>query len=307
MSAPIRARGPWQLAFERLARDRWAIVAGSAIGVIVAVAVFAPLVARVVDHPPEAQYRETGLSPSGIPVGPGRAFLLGTDGLGRDILVRVAYGARVSLVVGVLASGLAVAFGAMVGIVAAWFGGAIDTILSRLMDVVLSLPFLVFALALVAIVGPSLAVSIVVIAFFSWASVGRVVRAQALSIREQEYIRAAQSLGAGSFRIMFVEILPNVAATLIVYATLLIPSSIAFEATMSFLGLGVVPPTPSWGNMLADSIAFYKVAWWFVAFPGAALVGTTLAFNILGDSVRDAFDPRHDQTILVAAGKEKKP
>jgi peptide/nickel transport system permease protein len=260
---------------------------------------FAPWISAAVEHSPEAQFRETGLSPSGIPVSPNREFLFGTDGLGRDVLVRIAYGARVSLLVGVLASGLAVVVGALVGIVAAWFGGIVDTILSRLMDVVLSLPFLVFALALVAVVGPSLTISIVVIAFFSWASVGRVVRAQALSIREQEYVRAARSLGAGSLRIMFVEILPNVAATLIVYATLLIPSSIAFEATMSFLGLGVVPPTPSWGNMLADSIAFYKVAWWFVVFPGAALLGTTLAFNVLGDSVRDAFDPRHDQTIAV--------
>ena len=295
---------PWRLAFERLRSDRWAIAAAAGIVCIVLVAIFAPLIAGAVEHSPEAQFRETGLSPSGIPVGPSRVFLLGTDGLGRDILVRIAYGARVSLVVGVLASGLAVALGAFVGIVAAWFGGVVDTILSRLMDVVLSLPFLVFALALVAIVGPSLTISIVVIAFFSWASVGRVVRGQALSIREQEYVRAARSLGAGSMRIMFVEILPNVAATLIVYATLLIPSSIAFEATMSFLGLGVVPPTPSWGNMLADSIAFYKVAWWFVVFPGAALVGTTLAFNVLGDSVRDAFDPRHDQTIVLDAGKE---
>lgn len=307
MSEGIRARGPWQLAFERLRRDRWAIVAAAGIVFIVLVAIFAPLVAAVADHPPQAQFRESGLSPSGIPVGPNRTFLFGTDGLGRDVLVRVAYGARISLVVGVLASGLAVAVGAMVGIIAAWFGGVVDTILSRLMDIVLSLPFLVFALALVSVVGPSLTISIVVIAFFSWASVGRVVRAQALSIREQEFVRAARSLGAGSFRIMFVEILPNVAATLIVYATLLIPSSIAFEATMSFLGLGVVPPTPSWGNMLADSIAFYKVAWWFVAFPGAALVGTTLAFNLLGDSVRDAFDPRHDQTIAVHAEKEEYP
>jgi peptide/nickel transport system permease protein len=294
----IRARGPWQLAFERLSRDRWATVATAGIAFTILVALFAPWIAATLEHSPEAQFRETGLSPSGIPVAPNREFLFGTDGLGRDILVRIAYGARVSLLVGVLASGLAVAVGAFVGIVAAWFGGAVDTVLSRLMDVVLSLPFLVFALALVAVVGPSLTISIVVIAFFSWASVGRVVRAQALSIREQEYVRAARSLGAGSLRIMFVEILPNVAATLIVYATLLIPSSIAFEATMSFLGLGVVPPTPSWGNMLADSIAFYKVAWWFVVFPGAALLGTTLAFNVLGDSVRDAFDPRHDQTIV---------
>jgi len=299
MTESIRARGPWQLAFERLRGDRWAIVAAAGIAFIIVVALFAPWIAAAVDHSPEAQFRETGLSPSGIPVGPGREFLFGTDGLGRDVLVRIAYGARVSLVVGMVASGLAVAVGALVGIVAAWFGGPVDTILSRLMDVVLSLPFLVFALALVAVVGPSLTISIVVIAFFSWASVGRVVRAQALSIREQEYVRAARSLGAGSLRIMFVEILPNVAATLIVYATLLIPSAIAFEATMSFLGLGVVPPTPSWGNMLADSIAFYKVAWWFVVFPGAALLGTTLAFNVLGDSVRDAFDPRYEQTIVL--------
>jgi peptide/nickel transport system permease protein len=270
---------------------------------VVLVAILAPLVAELLHHTPQAQFREEGLSVSGIPVGPNRTFLLGTDGLGRDVLVRVVYGARVSLIVGVLASGLAVFVGAIVGIAAGWFGGLIDTILSRLMDVVLSLPFLVFALALVAVVGPSLTISIVVIAFFSWASVGRVVRGQALSIREQEYVRAARAMGASNSRIMFVEILPNVAATLIVYATLLIPSSIAFEATLSFLGLGVVPPTPSWGNMLADSIAYYKVAWWFVVFPGAALLGTTLFFNVLGDSVRDAFDPRHDQTIGLNADR----
>lgn len=299
MNPPIRGRSPWRLAFERIRRDRWAIAAAATIALTILMAIFAPLVAGLVGHSPEDQFRETGLSASGIPVGPNRTFLFGTDGLGRDVLVRVVYGARISLVVGVLASGLAVLVGALVGIASAWFGGVIDTILSRLMDIVLSLPFLVFALALVAVVGPSLMISIVVIAFFSWASVGRVVRGQALSIREHEYVRAARSLGASNLRIMFVEILPNVAATLIVYATLLIPSSIAVEATMSFLGLGVVPPTPSWGNMLADSIAFYKVAWWFVVFPGAALVSTTLAFNILGDSVRDAFDPRHDQTIVV--------
>jgi peptide/nickel transport system permease protein len=301
MTQQIHGRGPWRLAFERLRRDRWAIAGTAAIACVILLALLAPWVAELLHHSPEAQFREEGLSVSGIPVGPNRTFLLGTDGLGRDVLVRIAYGARVSLLVGILASGLAVFVGAIVGIVAGWFGGLIDTILSRVMDVVLSLPFLVFALALVAVVGPSLTISIVVIAFFSWASVGRVVRGQALSIREQEYVRAARAMGASNTRIMFVEILPNVAATLIVYATLLIPSSIAFESTMSFLGLGVIPPTPSWGNMLADSIAYYKVAWWFVVFPGAALLGTTLAFNVLGDSVRDAFDPRHDQTIGMKA------
>ena len=162
------------------------------------------------------------------------------------------------------------------------------------MDVVLSLPFLVFALALVAVVGPSLTISVTVIAFFTWASVGRVVRAQALSIRELEYVQAARTLGASHARIMFVEILPNVTASVIVYTTLLIPGAIIGEATLSFLGLSVVPPTPSWGNMLADAMAYYRVAWWFVFFPGAALLITTVAFNVLGDSVRDALDPRRD-------------
>ena len=163
------------------------------------------------------------------------------------------------------------------------------------MDVVLSLPFLVFAIALVSVVGPSLTISIAVIAFFSWASVGRIVRGQTLSLKETEYIEAARSLGAGDARIMFVEILPNVLAPVIVYATLLIPGAIVFEATLSFLGLGVVPPTPTWGNMLAESLGFYQVAWWYVLFPAAALLLTTLAFNLLGDSVRDAFDPRGER------------
>jgi peptide/nickel transport system permease protein len=247
-------------------------------------------------HGPAQQFLDVGLSPAGIPVGPGVTFLLGTDGLGRDVLVRIAYGTRVSLLVGLLASGIAVTVGAVVGIAAGWYGGIVDRLLSRMMDVFLALPFLIFALALVAVVGPSLKISVTVIAFFSWASVARIVRAQTLQIRELEYVQAARVLGAGNARIMFVEILPNVAASLIVYATLLIPGAIVAEATLSFLGLSVVPPTPSWGNILADAMAYYKVAWWFVFFPGAALLITTMAFNLLGDSVRDALDPRRDQS-----------
>jgi len=296
-STVIRSRGPWELAFERLRGDRAAVAAAATIMGIVVLAIAAPVVAGIVGHSPVAQYRQSGLSPSGIPVAPNRTFWFGTDGLGRDVLVRVVYGARISLLVAVTSSLLAVIAGALIGITAGWYGGWVDTLLSRLMDVVLSLPLLIFALALVAVAGPGLIISIVVIAFFSWASVGRIVRGQTLSIRENDYVGAARLMGASHGRIMFVEILPNVAATVIVYSTLLIPSAIAFESTLSFLGLGVVPPTPSWGNMLYDSIAYYKVAWWFVAFPGAALLGTTLAFNVLGDSVRDAFDPRHDQTI----------
>jgi peptide/nickel transport system permease protein len=299
--AIVRSRGPWELALERLRRDRTAIGSAATLLAIVLLAAVAPLISSAVGHGYAQQYLDVGLSETGIPLAPNRTFLLGTDSLGRDILVRIAYGTRVSLLVGLLASALAVFIGTLVGIVAGWYGGLVDRALSRTLDVFLALPFLIFALALVAVVGPSLTISVTVIALFCWASVGRIVRAETLSIREREYVQAARTLGASPSRIMFVEILPNVAPAVIVYATLLIPGAITAEATLSFLGLSVVPPTPSWGNMLADAMAYYKVAWWFVFFPGAALLLTTVAFNLLGDSVRDALDPRRDQSAPAAA------
>ena len=288
---PIEGRSPVQLAWARLRRDPVAIASAVTIAVLVAVAAGAPLIAHLVGHDPYTQYRETGLTPDGLPVGPSRHFLLGTDNLGRDLLVRIVYGTRISLLVGVVSTMLAVAAGVVVGLTAGYFRGAVDTLLARFMDVVLSFPFLLFAIALVSIVGPSLTVSIFVIAFFSFAAVGRIVRGQTLSIREREYIEAARSLGASDLRIMVIDVLPNLAAPVIVYTTLLIPTAIVFEATLSFLGLGVVPPTPTWGSMLSDSLQFYQVAWWYVLFPGLALLITTLAFNLLGDGVRDALDP----------------
>jgi peptide/nickel transport system permease protein len=299
--APVRAiegRSPWRLAYERLREDRVAIGSAAIIVLIVLMALGAPIVAALVGHGPNTQYRTTGLSPQGIPVGPGTKFLLGTDELGRDVLVRILYGARVSLLAGVVAATLAVVVGVVVGLVAGYFGNVVDTLLSRFMDVVLSLPYLVFAIALIAALGrPSLFVSIGVISFFSFSSVGRIVRGQVLSIKEKEFIEAARSLGASDLRIMFIDILPNVLAPVIVYVTLLVPLAIVFEATLSFLGLGVVPPTASWGGMLASSIDYYQVAWWYVVFPGSALLVTTLAFNLIGDSVRDAFDPRYNPLV----------
>jgi peptide/nickel transport system permease protein len=292
----IEGRSPWRLAFDRLRHDRVAIASAVVIVLVALMAIFAPVVSAIVGHGPDTQYRTTGLSPAGIPVGPNSTFLLGTDELGRDVLVRIFYGARVSLLAGVGASVIAVAIGVVIGLLAGYFSGPVDTALSRFMDVVLSLPYLVFAIALISVVGPSLVVSIAVIAFFSFASVGRIVRGQVLSIRQKEFVEASQSLGAGDLRIMFVDILPNVLAPVIVYTTLLIPLAIVFEATLSFLGLGVVPPTPDWGSMLAESVQDYQVAWWYVVFPGLALLITTLAFNLLGDSVRDAFDPRYKRT-----------
>jgi peptide/nickel transport system permease protein len=293
------------LARERLRNDRVAMVSAVVIVLIVLAALGAPLVAHLLGHGPNQQFRDTGLTEEGIPVGPNRSFFFGTDELGRDVFLRVLYGARISLLAGVAASGIAVVIGVVIGLAAGYFGGIVDSVLARFMDVVLSLPYLVFAIALVSLVGPSLLITIVVIAMFSWASVGRVVRGQALACREREFVESARALGAGNLRIMFIDILPNVLGPAIVYATMLIPLSIVFEATLSFLGVGVLPPTATWGNMLAESLPFYRVAWWFVVFPGLALLVTTVAFNLLGDSVRDALDPRGPQGRFRRGGRPR--
>lgn len=291
----IEGRSPWQLAWQRLRRDRVAMISLVVIVLIALMAIFAPLVAKFTGHGVFTQYRQAGLTPEGLPKPPTGTFVFGTDDLGRDILVRIAYGARISLLVGVVATALTVAIGVVVGLAAGYLGGIVDTVLARIVDLVLSFPFLLFAISLVSITGPSLTISILVIAFFSWASVARIVRGQVLSIREKEYVEAARSLGSNDFRIMFVDVLPNVLAPVIVYTTLLVPTVIVIEATLSFLGLGVPPPTATWGGMLSESVNYYRVAWWFIAFPGAALLVTTLAFNLFGDGVRDAFDPRSDR------------
>ena len=287
----IQGRGPWRLAWERLRRDPVALTSAATLVLIAAAAIAAPAVAHAVGHGPDDQYPDIGLTPAGLPVGPSRTFLLGTDNLGRDLLVRILYGARISLLVGAVATLLATVAGVVVGLAAGYLGGAVDVALARFMDMVLSFPYLLLAIALVSVFGASLTISMLVIAFFSWAAIGRVVRGQALSIREKEYVEASWSVGSGTLRVMFVEILPNLLAPVLVLATLLVPTAIVFEATLSFLGLGVAPPTPTWGGMLSDSLAFYQVAWWFPLFPGLALLATTLAFNLLGDSVRDALDP----------------
>jgi peptide/nickel transport system permease protein len=296
----VEGRSPWLLAWARLRRDKVAVASFAVICVIVLLAVFAPVIAHLLGHGPNTQFTRTGLSPEGIPVGPSSHFFFGTDDLGRDVFLRVIYGARISLLVGVVASGLAVLVGLLVGLAAGYFAGPVDSVLSRFMDVVLSLPYLVFAIALVSLSGPSLTITIAVIAFFSWASVGRIVRGQVMAIKEKEFIEAARAGGSSHARIMFVDLLPNVLAPTIIYATMLIPLSIVFESTLSFLGIGVLPPTATWGNMLAEAIPYYQVAWWFVTFPGLALLITTMAFNLLGDSIRDAFDPRASHFFATA-------
>jgi ABC-type dipeptide/oligopeptide/nickel transport system permease subunit len=297
LEAPqIQGRSPFALAMRRLRRDKVAMVSLAVIALIVLMAVFAPVFAHLTGHPPNEQYRDTGLTPDGLPRAPNGTFWLGTDDLGRDVLVRIAYGARVSLLVGVAATAITVAVGIVLGLAAGFLGGIVDTVLARLIDVVLSVPFLLVAIALVSVTGPSLSITVLVIGFFSWASVARIVRGQVLSLREREFVEAARSLGAGDTRIMFVDILPNVLAPVIVYTTLLVPVVIVTQATLSFLGLGLPPPTADWGGMINEAQSYYTTAWWFILFPGLALLITTLAFNLFGDGVRDAFDPRADRS-----------
>ncbi|MFD1575144.1 ABC transporter permease [Agromyces cerinus subsp. nitratus] len=292
-STEVQARGSGRLTLSRLLRDPASIASMIAILLIIAFALCAPLIAAWTGHGPTEQFRETGLTPEGIPVGPNAEFLFGTDQLGRDVLVRLAYGAQVSLLVGVLASIVASVIGIAIGTIAGFSGGVVDTVLSRTMDLVMSVPFLLCAIALVSVLGPSLSLSIAVIVFFSWTGLARVIRGQVLALRHREFVEAARSLGASRTSIMFRDILPNLVVPIIVYTTLMIPAAIVFEATLSFLGLGIVPPTPSWGNMLADAAngSLYLVAWWMVVVPGGALLALTLAFNLLGDGLRDALDP----------------
>lgn len=295
---PIRGRGPWELAWRRLRKDRVAMLSLAVIALIFLIALCAPLIGHLIGHGPNEQFRDHGaLDENGLPVGPSSRFWFGTDNLGRDVLVRTVYGARISLLVGVVSTLLTVAIGTLVGLAAGYFGGIVDMVLARVVDIVLAVPFILVAVALVSIFSPGLVISILVIGFFSWASVARVVRGQVLSLKEKEYVEAARSLGASDVRIMFVDILPNVVATVVIYASLLIPVVIVTQAALSFLGLGLQPPTADWGGMISDAQELYQQAWWWLAAPGGALVITTLAFNLLGDGVRDALDPRTDRLL----------
>ena len=287
-------RGSTSLTMRRLARDPASIAAAVGILLIIVLALAAPLIAQLTGHGPNEQFRDIGLSPEGLPIAPGASFLLGTDQLGRDVLVRLAFGARISLVVGVAASLAAALVGVLVGITAGYFGGRVDTVLSRVMDLVMSIPFLLAAIALVSVAGPSIALSTAVIVFFTWAPLGRVIRGQTLALRRREFVEAARSLGAGPLSIIGRDILPNLMVPILIYTTLMVPGAIVFEATLSFLGMGVVPPTASWGGMLAEAAnnSIYLVAPWLVLIPGMALLIATLAFNTLGDGLRDALDPR---------------
>jgi ABC-type dipeptide/oligopeptide/nickel transport system permease subunit len=365
----IAARSPLALFWRRLRRDKVALVALAFIVLLVVVAIFAGQIVKLFGaHPPNAQ-NSNALDSFGSAAAPGHGYLMGTDALGRDVFSRTIYGARVSLSTAFIATGLIVVIGVTLGMIAGYYRGAVDSVLSRSMDVVLAFPVLLLALGLgaacslkgcltaqsvgrdlfiagvvvllipvataaisqargrpgfSAIVGtdwilrlapgaviifaglvftfivpsqktliqPGLPVVIFVITLAGWPYMARIIRGQVLSLREKEFVEAARSLGASDARIIFRHILPNLVAPIIVYTTLLIPTNILFEAALSFLGVGVQPPTASWGAMIADAISIFDTAWWYMTFPGVALLLTVLAFNLIGDGLQDALNPR---------------
>jgi peptide/nickel transport system permease protein len=304
-SEPIEGRTPWQLFWARFKQDRAAFLGLGVILVLVVIALLAPVIARTVaHHGPNQIFTREVLDEFGLPKGPSSEFWFGADKAGRDLFVRVIYGARTSLLVAVVATGISVAIGIVLGITAGYFGGKIDTAISRVIDVILSLPLLLFAIGIAAacsttkegclggVVKPGLSLVVFIIALFSWPYIARIIRGNTLSLREKEFIEASRSLGASNARIMFVDVLPNLVAPIIVYATLIIPNNIIFEAALSYLGLGLPQDIPSWGRMLSDATRLLEVAPWMFFFPSVFLVLTTLSFNLLGDGLRDALDPR---------------
>jgi peptide/nickel transport system permease protein len=302
----VARKTPAQLFWARLRQDKAALAGGVVIILLVAIAIFGgPLAVALTGHSPN-EIVSNSTDDYGVPFGPRANLWFGADAEGRDLFVRTMYGARISLFVGVVASGLALLIGLVVGLTAGFFGGWIDTVLSRSADVLLAVPQILIAVGIVAacysksgcvggLLKPGLPVVIAVITLFSWSYIARIVRGYTLSIREKEFVESARAAGATNFRILWQEVFPNLVGPLVVYATLLIPTNILFEAALSYLGLGVPSTQPSWGSILNDASQLYDVAWWLMVFPGGFLIITTLAFNLLGDGLRDAFDVRSER------------
>jgi peptide/nickel transport system permease protein len=278
----------------RFRQDTFAVVGLVAIVIIVLLAIFAPWVAP---HNPTTQYND-GLTNAGMPVGPKlfgahTRFWLGTDTLGRDLLSRIIFGARASLLVGVFANGLALVLGVIFGLTAGFFRGWVETMIMRATDVMMAFPIYLFAIALSAAINkPGIWVLVLVIGLAYWTPMTRVIHGEVLSIREKEFVDAARLTGCSNQRILYRHIMPHLVAPIIVYTSLGIATTILFEAVLSFIGLGVQPPTPSWGQMIADGQNYYLSAPHLMIYPGLAIMITVLAFNLVGDGLRDAFDPQ---------------
>jgi peptide/nickel transport system permease protein len=285
--AIIAYHSHWSLVWRRFSHDRMALVGALVVLLLIIAAVFAPLLAP---HDP-SQIFDSGLTLDGTPVGPNQEFPLGADALGHDQLSRILYGARVSLTIGIVANGIAMLIGVLLGSLGGYFTGAVSAIVMRFTDIMMSFPILLLAIALVAVLKPSIWIVIFVIAFSYWAPVARIIHGQVLGMKHRDFIDAARALGVGNAGILFRHILPHIIPVIIVYTTLGIATNVLFEAALSYLGVGVQPPTPSWGGMISEGQTFYRSAPWLVMYPGLAIMLTVLGFNMLGDGLRDALDP----------------
>ncbi len=284
---PRDTSGYWRSAWERLRHDRAALIGGFIVIALATVALLAPVIAP---YDPNQRFRD-GLGDLGQPLPAGGKFLLGTDGIGRDLLSRLIWGGQVSLLIGVAANSLAVALGLILGATAGYAQGVLGQIIMRLVDVLMAFPPLLLAIALAALLRPSVGVVITVIALTYWIYLARIVYGQTLSLREKEFIEAARAVGAGHVSIIVRHLMPHLASVAIVYATLGIASTVLTEASLSYLGIGVRPPTASWGSLIREAQQYYRAAPGLILFPGLVLTLAVMGFNLLGDGLRDALDP----------------
>jgi peptide/nickel transport system permease protein len=266
-----------------LSKNRLAVAGGMLVALVFVLSIFAPLI---------APYNPSSIDIKNILVGPSYSHLLGTDDLGRDVLSRMLWGGRVSLEVGFVAVGIATIIGILLGAFAGYYGGWIDSVIMRTVDIMLSIPTIFLILAVIAILEPSIINIMIVIGLTSWMEPARLIRAEFISLKEREFVIAARAIGAADNRIMIRHILPNGLSPILVSATLGVGGAILIESALSFLGLGVQPPTPSWGSLLSSGKDNIEIAWWLSAFPGLAILVTVLGYNLLGEGLRDALDPR---------------
>jgi dipeptide transport system permease protein len=281
--------GPWREFWTAFSANRGAVIGLATVAVLLFVALFAPWIAP---HAPNETNSAVFLLPPAWQQGGSASYLLGTDAIGRDILSRLMHGARLSLSIGVAVVALSVVVGVVLGLVAGFFRGVLEIAIMRLMDIVLTMPSLLMAIVIVAILGPGLVNAMVAVAIVVLPHYVRITRAAVIAEISRDYVTAARVSGAGTLRLMFREVLPNCAAPLIVQASLGISTAILDAAALGFIGLGAQPPSPEWGTMLADAREFVLRAWWVVTFPGLAILAAVLAFNLLGDGLRDALDPK---------------
>jgi len=293
-------RSHWEFAWSRLRRDRFALAGGMGVMVLfilAATAPYLPLNNPLTQHPDGLQGQFA------VPIPPGESrFVLGTDPLGRDFLSRLVWGGRISLTVALLANVTSISLAILVGAIAGYVGGWLDTVIMRFVDLFLSFPALLLQIALATVLPPSLLTVVLVITLFGWVFPARIFRGQVLSLRERDFVEAARAVGASELRIFFTHVVPQLWPTVIVFATLRVPAAILTEAGLSFVGLGVRPPAPSWGNLILEGFRYFRSAPWLIILPGLAIILAVMSFNLLGDGLRDALDPR-EQSVNQVQGQ----